>query len=90
MGRLVSVVLALLLAGCKPAQITLAVDPGFYPSAVAHDPVSGRFFVGELCNRRNRDGAAATGAWWRPSGPLPRPIRWCSSPTSRERAGCGR
>ena len=45
MGRLVSVVLALLLAGCKPAQITLAVDPGFYPSAVAHDPVSGRFFV---------------------------------------------
>jgi hypothetical protein len=31
--------------GCKPAQVTLAVDPGFYPSAVAHDPVHDRFFV---------------------------------------------
>jgi hypothetical protein len=41
------VVLALLvLAGCKPAQVTLALDPGFFPSAVAHDPVNDRFFVG--------------------------------------------
>ena len=39
-------VLALLaLAGCKPAQVTLGVPPGFYPSAVAHDPVNDRFFV---------------------------------------------
>ncbi len=39
--------LALLaLAGCKPAQVTLGVPPGFYPSAVAHDPVNDRFFVG--------------------------------------------
>ena len=35
-----------LLAGCKPAQVTLGVPPGFYPSAVAHDPVNDRFFVG--------------------------------------------
>src|SRR5262245_19371817 len=41
------VVLALLvIVGCKPAQVTLALDPGFYPSAVAHDPVNDRFFVG--------------------------------------------
>jgi DNA-binding beta-propeller fold protein YncE len=38
--------LAVILAGCKPAQVTLALDPGFYPSAVAHDPVNDRFFVG--------------------------------------------
>jgi len=39
--------LALLaLAGCKPAQVTLSVPPGFYPSAVAHDPINDRFFVG--------------------------------------------
>jgi hypothetical protein len=38
--------LAVFLAGCKPAQVTLALDPGFYPSAVAHDPVNDRFFVG--------------------------------------------
>jgi hypothetical protein len=39
--------LALLaLAGCKPAQVTLGVPPGFYPSAVAYDPVNDRFFVG--------------------------------------------
>jgi hypothetical protein len=38
--------LALLaLAGCKPAQVALGVPPGFYPSAVAHDPVGDRFFV---------------------------------------------
>src|SRR5262245_25292740 len=41
------VVLALvLLAGCRPAQVTLALDPGFYPSAVAYDPINDRFFVG--------------------------------------------
>jgi DNA-binding beta-propeller fold protein YncE len=39
--------LALLaLTGCKPAEVTLGVPPGFYPSAVAHDPVNDRFFVG--------------------------------------------
>ena len=39
--------LALLaLAGCKPAEVALGVPPGFYPSAVAHDPVNDRFFVG--------------------------------------------
>jgi hypothetical protein len=36
---------ALAVSGCKPAQVTLAVDPGFYPSAIAHDPVRDRFFV---------------------------------------------
>ncbi|HSD43379.1 MAG TPA: hypothetical protein VLD36_16120 [Burkholderiales bacterium] len=49
MGRLLlAFALAAVLAavsGCKPAQVTLAVDPGFYPSAVAHDPVHDRFFV---------------------------------------------
>ena len=30
--------LLLALAGCKPAQVTLGVPPGFYPSAMAHDP----------------------------------------------------
>ncbi len=45
--RSLFVVLALvLLAGCQPAQVTLALDPGFYPSAVAYDPVNDRFFVG--------------------------------------------
>jgi len=44
-GRLLLVAL-LGLAGCKPAQVTLGVPPGFYPSAVAHDPVNDRFFVG--------------------------------------------
>jgi hypothetical protein len=45
--RSLFVALALLvLAGCKPAQRTLSLDPGFYPSAVAHDPVNDRFFVG--------------------------------------------
>jgi DNA-binding beta-propeller fold protein YncE len=35
----------LAVSGCKPAQVTLAVDSGFYPSAIAHDPVRDRFFV---------------------------------------------
>ena len=35
-----------ILAGCKPAEVTLALDPGFYPSAVAYDPINDRFFVG--------------------------------------------
>ena len=43
-GLLLLILLA--LAGCKPAQVTLGVPPGFYPSAVAHDPVNDRFFVG--------------------------------------------
>jgi hypothetical protein len=46
MRGLFGIVVLLVLAGCKPAQITLALDPGFYPSAVAHDPVNDRFFVG--------------------------------------------
>jgi hypothetical protein len=46
MRSLLVVLAALVLAGCKPAQVTLALDPGFYPSAVAHDPVNDRFFVG--------------------------------------------
>jgi hypothetical protein len=45
--RSLLVVFAILgLAGCKPAQVTLILDPGFYPSAVAHDPINDRFFVG--------------------------------------------
>ena len=46
MRSLFTVLAALLLAGCKPAQVTLMLDPGFYPSAVAHDPINDRFFVG--------------------------------------------
>ncbi len=46
MRSLVLALAALVLAGCKPAQVTLGLDPGFYPSAVAHDPVNDRFFVG--------------------------------------------
>jgi hypothetical protein len=49
------------LAGCQPAQVSLSVDPGFYPSAVAHDPAYDRFFVasytsGEIAIVR-RDGS---------------------------------
>ena len=44
--RVVLVVVPLILAGCKPADVTLALDPGFYPSAVAYDPINDRFFVG--------------------------------------------
>ncbi len=49
------------LAGCKPAQVTLPVEPTFYPSAVAHDSVHDRFFVasyatGEIAIVR-RDGS---------------------------------
>jgi hypothetical protein len=46
MRSLFAILVLLVLAGCKPAQVTLALDPGFYPSAVAHDPVNDRFFVG--------------------------------------------
>jgi hypothetical protein len=46
MRSLLVVFAALILAGCKPAQVTLALDPGFYPSAVAHDPINDRFFIG--------------------------------------------
>lgn len=46
MRGLLPVLALLALAGCKPAQVTLGVPPGFYPSAVAHDPVNDRFFVG--------------------------------------------
>jgi hypothetical protein len=45
MRGLLLVLLLLALAGCRPAQVTLGVPPGFYPSAVAHDPVNDRFFV---------------------------------------------
>jgi hypothetical protein len=46
MRGLLSLLLHLaLVAGCQPAQVTLGVPPGFYPSAVAHDPVADRFFV---------------------------------------------
>ena len=46
MRSLLVVLVMLVLAGCKPAQVTLMLDPGFYPSAVAHDPINDRFFVG--------------------------------------------
>jgi len=46
MRSLFAILVLLVLAGCKPAQVTLALDQGFYPSAVAHDPVNDRFFVG--------------------------------------------
>ena len=46
MRSLPVVLAALVLAGCKPAQVTLALEPGFYPSAIAYDPVNDRFFVG--------------------------------------------
>ena len=46
MRSLFAILALLVLAGCNPAQVTLELDPGFYPSAVAHDPVSDRFFVG--------------------------------------------
>jgi len=44
--RVALVLVPLILAGCKPADVTLALDPGFYPSAVAYDPINDRFFVG--------------------------------------------
>ena len=40
MRSLLVVLVMLFLAGCKPAQVTLMLDPGFYPSAVAHDPIN--------------------------------------------------
>jgi hypothetical protein len=46
MRGLLLVLLLLALAGCKPTQVTLGVPPGFYPSAVAHDPINDRLFVG--------------------------------------------
>ena len=46
MRTLFMVLAALVLAGCKPAQVTLALDPGFYPSAVVYDSINDRFFVG--------------------------------------------
>jgi hypothetical protein len=46
MRSLFAVLALVVLAGCKPAQVTLELDPGFYPSAVAYDPVNDRFFVG--------------------------------------------
>src|SRR5262245_11961921 len=44
--RVALVLVPLVLAGCKPADVTLTLDPGFYPSALAHDPINDRFFVG--------------------------------------------
>jgi hypothetical protein len=68
--------LALLaLAGCKPAEVALGVPPGFYPSAVAHDPVGDRFFIGSHATGEiaivRRDGARR--GLLRPEG-APQPI----------------
>jgi hypothetical protein len=55
----------LAVAGCKPAQVTLGLDPGFYPSAVAYDPINDRFFIGSHATGAiasvRRDGSLATG-----------------------------
>jgi hypothetical protein len=63
------------LAGCKPAQVTLAFDPAFYPSAVAYDPVNDRFFVGSHATGAiaivRRDGYPVAAI--RPEG-APRPV----------------
>jgi streptogramin lyase len=75
MRGLFAILALLVLAGCKPAQVTLALDPGFYPSAVAHDPVNDRFFVGSHATGAiaivRRDGYVA--ATVRP-GDAPHPI----------------
>ncbi len=75
MRGLLLVLAALALVGCKPAQVTLAVDPGFYPSAVAYDPVNDRFFVASYATGAvaavRRDGSvAATLRPERASGPV--------------------
>jgi hypothetical protein len=61
--RLGFVLAALVLAGCKPAQVTLGLDPAFYPSAIAHDPVNDRFFIGSHASGAiaivRRDGSVA-------------------------------
>jgi hypothetical protein len=61
--RVAFLVVTLILAGCKPADVTLALDPGFYPSAVAYDPINDRFFVGSYASGRvaivRRDGHVA-------------------------------
>jgi len=44
--RAALVLVPLVLTGCKPADVALALDPGFFPSAVAYDPISDRFFIG--------------------------------------------
>jgi len=44
--RAALVLVPLALTGCKPADVTLALDPGFYASAVAYDPINDRFFIG--------------------------------------------
>jgi len=43
---LLPLVLAAVTACRPPSGITLSVTPGFYPSAIAHDPLHDRFFVG--------------------------------------------
>jgi hypothetical protein len=64
MRRLIAVLAASAgLAGCEPEQVPLALDPGFYPSAIAHDRTHDRFFVashgsGEIVSVR-RDGVPA-------------------------------
>jgi hypothetical protein len=50
MHRSFPLLAAAMLAGCHPAEVTLSVDPGFFPSAVAYDPAQGRYFVGSYAN----------------------------------------
>lgn len=75
MRGLLLVLAALALAGCKPAQVTLALDPGFYPSAVAYDPVNDRFLVasyatGAVAAVRQDGTVASTLRSERASGPV--------------------
>jgi hypothetical protein len=75
MRSLFAVLALVVLAGCKPAQVTLELDPGFYPSAVAYDPINDRFFVGSHTTGAiaivRRDGHALASV--RPEG-APRPV----------------
>ncbi len=70
-GLIVGVAVAAVgAAGCRPAELTLAVDPGFYPSAVAYDPGPDGYFVGSYATGEvlviGRDGSR--GGTLRPSG----------------------
>jgi hypothetical protein len=60
---LMSLIVAAALAGCQSEEITLVIEPGFYPSAIAHDRIEDRFFVashasGEIASV-GRDGIRA-------------------------------
>lgn len=69
-GLIVCAAAAMGATGCQQAEVTLSVDPGFYPSAVAHDPGLDRFFVGSYATGEvlaiGRDGSRS--AALRPSG----------------------